>query len=102
MELFLNFVDNYFDLYFSLILSGNVIIFLLSVGGLLGMRRSLILIFICVELILLCGFLNFSMVGNYLDDLFGMVFSLYILGLAAGESAIGLALLVVNYRHKAV
>lgn len=53
-------------------------------------------------MILLSAFLNFSYIGVYLDDLYGVLFSIFILGLAAAESSIGLALLVVNYRHKAI
>jgi len=75
---------------------------ILGFGGLFATRRNLILLFISIEMILLAAFLNFSYVGVYLDDLFGILFSLFILGLAAAESSIGLALLVANYRHKAI
>ena len=45
---------------------------------------------------------NYAYFGNFLDDLIGIIFSLFVLGLAASESSIGLALLVANYRHKAI
>lgn len=93
---------NYFDFIFSFILLVNFLIFVLAMGGLFGTRRNLIIIFVCIEMILLSSFLNFSYVTIYIDDLFGIIFSLIILGLAAAESSIGLALLVVNYRHKAI
>jgi NADH-quinone oxidoreductase subunit K len=93
---------NLFDYTFIFFLFVNFILFTLGVGGLFATRRNLIIIFICIELILLAAFLNFSFTGVYLDDLLGVIFSLVILGLAAAESSIGLALLVVNYRHKAI
>jgi NADH-quinone oxidoreductase subunit K len=96
------FFSNYFNLTFFFLLIINFLIFLLGIGGLFATRRNLIIIFVCVELILLSAFLNFSFFGVYIDDLIGIVFSLFILGLAAAESSIGLALLVVNYRHKAI
>lgn len=98
MQLFLN----YFDDSFMLLLIVNFFLFLLGVGGLFATRRNLIIIFICIELILLAAFLNFSFFAVYIDDLMGILFSLFILGLAAAESSIGLALLVINYRHKAI
>lgn len=54
-----------------------------------------------IELMLLAVNLNFLLFSVYLDDLLGQVFALYILTVAAAESAIGLALLVVYYRLRA-
>ena len=51
-----------------------------------------------IELMLLAVNLNFLMFSVYLDDLIGQLFALLILTVAAAESAIGLALLVVYYR----
>lgn len=93
---------NYFDFIFVFFLVVNFLIFVIGIGGLFATRRNLIIIFVCVELILLSAFLNFNYIGVYIDDLVGILFSLIILGLAAAESSIGLALLVVNYRHKAI
>lgn len=73
-------------------------IFLLGLWGLLLLRRSLILILICIELLLLSLNLFFILFSLYLDDLTGQVFSLFILTVAGGESAIGLAILVAFYR----
>lgn len=97
---FLNF--NYFDLTFVFFLIINFLLLFLGFGGLFATRRNLILLFISIEMVLLSAFLNFSYISVYLDDLYGVLFSLFILGLAAAESSIGLALLVVNYRHKAI
>ena len=93
---------NYFDLSFLFLFIVNFLVFIFGIGGLFATRRNLIIIFICIELILLSAFLNFSFFSVYVDDLLGVLFSLFILGLAAAESSIGLALLVVNYRHKAI
>jgi NADH-quinone oxidoreductase subunit K len=93
---------NYFDFAFASVFIVNFLIFFTSLGGLFGTRRNLIIVFICIELILLASFLNFIYIAIYIDDLQGHVFSLVILGLAAAESATGLALLVASYRHKAI
>lgn len=93
---------NFFDFFFFFFLFLNFFLLILGFGGLFATRRNLILLFISIEMILLSAFLNFSYIGVYLDDLYGVLFSIFILGLAAAESSIGLALLVVNYRHKAI
>ena len=53
-----------------------------------------------IELMLLSININFIIFSTYLDDLHGQIFSLFILTVAAAESAIGLAILVVYYRIK--
>jgi NADH-quinone oxidoreductase subunit K len=93
---------NYFDFIFIYFLVVNFLLLLASFGGLFATRRNLIIIFISIEMILLSAVLNFSYLSVFLDDLFGVLFSIVILGLAAAESSIGLALLVANYRHKAI
>lgn len=52
----------------------------------------------CIELILLSVNLNFIVFSFYLDDSYGQIFSLFILTIAAAESAIGLAILILYYR----
>jgi len=52
----------------------------------------------CIELILLGVNLNFILFSMYLDDVYGQLFSLFILTVAAAESAIGLAILILYYR----
>ena len=52
----------------------------------------------CIELMLLAVNLNFLIFSAYLDDLIGQLFSLLVLTVAAAESAIGLAILVIYYR----
>jgi NADH-quinone oxidoreductase subunit K len=55
-----------------------------------------------IELILLSVNLLFILFSLYLDDISGQIFSLYILTIAAAESAIGLALIVIYYRLRGI
>jgi len=69
--------------------------------GLLGRvmnRRSIIVVLMCVELMLLAVNLQRRTFSVYRDDLMGQVFALFVLTVAAAESAIGLAILVVYFR----
>lgn len=76
----------------------SAILLILGVFGVFLTRRHLILILISIELILLSVNLNFVIFSVYLDDIVGQVFSLFVLMVAAAESSIGLAILVVYYR----
>jgi len=73
-------------------------LFLLGVLGIYLNRRNILIMIMSVELMLLAVNLNFLFFSVYLDDLMGQVFSLIVLTVAAAESAIGLALLVVYHR----
>jgi NADH:ubiquinone oxidoreductase subunit K len=53
-----------------------------------------------IELMLLSINMNFIIFSVYLDDVIGQIFALFVLTVAAAESAIGLAILVVYYRIK--
>jgi NADH-quinone oxidoreductase subunit K len=75
-------------------------LFLIGMLGLFISRKNLILILMCIELMLLAVNLNFIVFSVYLDDLMGQIFALFVLTVAAAESAIGLAILVVYYRLK--
>ncbi len=77
--------------------------FLLFIGGIAGIiynRRSIIIVLMCIEIILLAVNLNFLVMSVYLDDIVGQIFSLIILTVAAAESAIGLAILILYYRAR--
>jgi NADH-quinone oxidoreductase subunit K len=87
-----------FSLNFLLIIS--TLIFLLGVLGLVLNKRNLLIILMSIELMLLGINLNFIFFSLYLDDLMGQVFALYILTVAAAESAIGLAIFTVYYKDK--
>jgi NADH-quinone oxidoreductase subunit K len=81
-----------------LILSG--ILFALSVAGIFINRKNLILLLMCVELLLLAANFNFIAFSRYLGDISGQVFVFFVLTVAAAESAIGLAILVVLFRER--
>lgn len=76
----------------------SLILFLLGIWGIFLNRKNIIIMLMSIELMLLAVNLNFVIFSVYLDDLIGQVFALFILTVAAAESAIGLALLVVYYR----
>jgi NADH-quinone oxidoreductase subunit K len=79
-----------------LTLSG--VLFAISVAGMFINRKSLILLLMCVELLLLAVNFNFVAFSRYLDDINGQIFVFFVLTVAAAESAIGLAILVVLFR----
>ena len=77
------------------------ILFGLGVFGLIANRKNLILILMAIELILLAVNINFVAFSAYLGDLVGQVFAMFVLTVAAGEAAIGLAILVIYFRGRA-
>ena len=72
-----------------------------SVIGIFLNRRNLIVLLMAIELMLLAVNLNFVAFSHYLGDMAGQVFVFFILTVAAAESAIGLAILVVLFRNRA-
>lgn len=76
------------------------ILFTLGIAGIILNRKNIIIILMSVELILLSVNLNLVAFSSYLGDLTGQVFGLFVLTVAAAESAIGLAILVVYYRNR--
>ena len=79
-------------------LAVSIILFLQGIWGIFLNRKNIIIMLMSIELMLLAVNLNFLVFSVYLDDLIGQLFALLILTVAAAESAIGLALLVVYYR----
>ena len=75
----------------------GAILFAISVVGIFLNRRNLIVLLMAIELMLLAVNLNFIAFSYYLGDLAGQVFVFFILTVAAAESAIGLAILVVLF-----
>ena len=76
---------------------------ILFVMGLLGIclnRKNIIIILMAIELILLAVNLNFVAFSAFLGDMTGQVFAMFILTVAAGEAAIGLAILVIYFRQR--
>ena len=82
-----------------LLLSG--ILFSLAVAGIFINRKNVLLLLMCIELMLLSVNFNFIAFSHYLGDMDGQVFVFFILTVAAAESAIGLAILVVLFRNRA-
>jgi NADH:ubiquinone oxidoreductase subunit K len=79
-------------------LSFNLLLFFISCIGIIFNRQNILIIIVCIELMLLSLNLNFIIFSVYLDDMYGQVFSLFILTVAASESALGLALIILYYR----
>jgi NADH:ubiquinone oxidoreductase subunit K len=83
---------------FLVLISVPFIIFLIGFFGIFLNRKNNLLVIICVELNLLAINFIFLLTSYYLDDTFGQIFSIFILVVAAAETSIGLAILVVYYR----
>ena len=81
-------------------LSLGAVLFALSVIGIFLNRKNLIVLLMAIELMLLAVNLNFVAFSHYLGDMHGQIFVFFILTVAAAESAIGLALLVLLFRNK--
>lgn len=84
------------------ILFGSTALFLIGVMGIFLVKKNIIIILMAIELMLLAINMNFIIFSIYLDDVVGQIFALFVLTVAAAESAIGLAILVVYYRIKGV
>lgn len=76
------------------------ILFALGVLGVIANRKNLIVMLMAIELILLAVNLNLVAFSAYLHDLVGQVFAMFVLTVAAGEAAIGLAILVIYFRGR--
>jgi NADH-quinone oxidoreductase subunit K len=81
-------------------LSLGAMLFALSVVGIFLNRRNLIVLLMAIELMLLAVNTNFVAFSHFLNDMHGQIFVFFILTVAAAESAIGLAILVLLFRNK--
>ena len=79
----------------------GAILFAISVVGIFLNRRNVLILLMAIELMLLAVNMNFVAFSHYLGDMAGQVFVFFILTVAAAESAIGLAILVVLFRNRA-
>ncbi|OZB32348.1 MAG: NADH-quinone oxidoreductase subunit K [Ferrovum sp. 34-44-207] len=75
------------------------VLFAISIVGIFLNRKNVIILLMCIELMLLAVNLNFIAFSHYLNDAAGQIFVFFILTVAAAESAIGLAILVVLFRN---
>ena len=76
------------------------VLFAISVAGMFINRKNLILLLMCVELLLLSANMNFVAFSRVSGDIHGQLFVFFVLTVAAAESAIGLAILVVLFRER--
>jgi NADH-quinone oxidoreductase subunit K len=76
----------------------STLLFFIGLFGIVLNRKNILIILMSIELILLAINFNFVVFSNSMDDLIGQVFALLVLTVAAAESAIGLAILVIYYR----
>ena len=83
-----------------MVLTLSGILFAIAIAGIFVNRKNVILLLMCVELMLLAVNFNFIAFSRFLGDLAGQVFVFFILTVAAAESAIGLAILVVLFRER--
>jgi len=81
-------------------LSLSAIIFSIGVIGIFLNRKNVIIILMSIELILLAVNINLVSFSVYTQDLVGQIFTMFILTVAAAESAVGLAIIVVYYKNK--
>ena len=77
----------------------GAILFAIGVMGIFLNRKNLIVLLMSIELMLLAVNMNFIAFSHYMHDLAGQIFVFFILTVAAAESAIGLAILVVLFRN---
>jgi NADH-quinone oxidoreductase subunit K len=77
----------------------SAVLFSISIAGIFLNRKNLIVLLMAVELMLLAVNMNFIAISHALGDLNGQVFVFFILTVAAAESAIGLAILVILFRN---
>ena len=77
----------------------GAILFAISVIGIFLNRKNIIVLLMAIELMLLAVNMNFIAFSHFLGDTAGQVFVFFILTVAAAESAIGLAILVVLFRN---
>lgn len=79
----------------------GAVLFCISVAGIFINRKNIIILLMAIELMLLAVNMNFVAFSRYLGDVSGQAFVFFILTVAAAESAIGLAILVVLFRNRA-
>lgn len=91
-------INNVITLEHYLILAA--IVFTIGIVGLFMNRKNLVTVLMSIELMLLSVNINFVAFSVYLHDLSGQIISVIVLTIAAAETAIGLAIIVLYFRHK--
>nr|YP_008963216.1 NADH dehydrogenase subunit 4L [Gelidium vagum]AGO19330.1 NADH dehydrogenase subunit 4L [Gelidium vagum] len=80
----------------------STLLFLISIIGIFLNQRNILVMLMSLEMMFLAVSFNFIFSSILLDDIAGQIFSLLILTVAAAESSIGLAILVIYYRIRSV
>jgi NADH-quinone oxidoreductase subunit K len=75
-------------------------VFFIGMLGVVINRKNILIVIMSIELMLLAVNLNFAIFSIYLDDIVGQIFVIFVLTVAAAESAIGLAIITAIYRLK--
>ena len=76
------------------------ILFTIGIFGIFINRKNVIVVLMAIELILLSVNINLVAFSAFLGDMVGQVFAMFVLTVAAGEAAIGLAILVIYFRGR--
>lgn len=76
------------------------VLFAIAIAGIFINRKNMVLLLMCIELMLLAVNINFIAFSRFTGDITGQVFVFFILTVAAAESVIGLAILVVLFRNR--
>jgi NADH-quinone oxidoreductase subunit K len=84
----------------NFILNITCVVFFIGLLGIILNRKNILITIMSIELLLLSINLNFAAISIYLDDIVGQIFVLFILVIAAAESAIGLSIITVLYKLK--
>jgi len=82
----------------NFILNLTSILFIIGLLGVVLNRKNILTILMSIEILLLAVNLNFAALSIYIDDIIGHIFVIFILTIAAAESAIGLAIITRFYR----
>ena len=78
----------------------SALLFCISIAGIFMNRKNILVILMCIELMLLAVNMNFIALSHFLNNIDGQIFVFFILTVAAAESAIGLAIIVMMFRNK--
>lgn len=81
-------------------LTVSAVLFVLGILGIFLNRKNIIIILMAIELILLAVNINLVAFSSYLGQIHGQIFAMFVLTVAAGEAAIGLAILVIYVRNR--
>ena len=88
------------DITLSHYLAVGAMLFTIGVFGIFVNRKNVIVILMAIELILLAVNINLVAFSAFLGDLTGQIFAMFVLAVAAGEAAVGLAILVIFFRDR--